>query len=319
MQRASWLNFSHSTFASHSERYERAEEYVDVIYKLLEGSWEDGAVLRDAAGGVYADPGKVHNIAHTGKYYSVPGIHTNEPSPQRTPVLFQAGTSEDGRQFSSRNAEAIFMTSYNPAGARKVVADLHRRIGEWGRRPSDVLIFQHLNFIVGSTEAEAKRKDAEALEYLSSETYMAFFSSVLDADLGAIDLDTPIGDFKTEALQGQLKALAEAAPDKSWTFREFVFSITTSRFVGTPEQIADELEAWRAVGVNGINVSYMTGAEDVHAFLDHVTPVLKKRGLMQTEYARGTMREKLYAGVEGLQALISTTVTRAPGIAGRVS
>ncbi|MFC9835570.1 hypothetical protein ACFVKB_17415 [Rhodococcus sp. NPDC127530] len=125
-------------------------------------------------------------------------------------------------------------------------------------------------------------------ERLSSETALAFFSSTMGTDLGTIELDAPVGDFKTEALQGQFRALADAAPDKTWTFRDVVMLFANKRFVGTPDQVADELEKWRDVGVNGINVTHMTGTDDVYLFLEQVTPVLQDRGLMQKEYAPGT-------------------------------
>ncbi|MFF0038875.1 NtaA/DmoA family FMN-dependent monooxygenase [Streptomyces mirabilis] len=298
-QKSAWTNLGHEAVGGHAARYERAEEYVTLLYKLLEGSWEDDAVVRDVAHGVFADPERVHDVHHDGTYFSVNGIHTNQPSPQRTPVLFQAGTSGDGRAFAARNAEAVFMANHNTRGARVVVDDLGERLTANGRKPSDVLFFEHMAFVVGSTEEEARRKDAEAQDMLSSETMLAFSSSTMGADLGSIDLDAPIGDFKTEALQGQFRALADAAPDKTWTFRDVVMFMASKRFVGTPEQIADELETWRDAGVNGINVTHLTGTDDIYAFLEHVTPVLQERGLAQKEYARGTLREKFFAGTPG--------------------
>src|SRR5262249_23045555 len=162
-----------------------------------------------------------------------------------------------------------------------------------GRRPSDALFFVHQNIIVGSTEEEARRKSAEADEYLSSEAALAFSSSTMGTDLSQMDLDSPVGNFETNALQGQFRALAEAAPDKSWTFREVVTSLTTYRIVGTPEQIADRLAEWRDAGIMGVNVGSVTGPEDTYDFLKHAAPVLQARGLMQKEYVPGTIREKM--------------------------
>lgn len=295
-QRSAWRNMGHDDVGEHKLRYERAEEFVTVLYKLLEGSWEDDAVIRDLERRVYADPKKVHDINHEGKYYRVPGIHQNEPSPQRVPVLFQAGTSEDGRQFATRNAEAIFFWPQNVQGARAVVDNMTARLNSSGRSPGDMHYFIHTNFVVGSTEAEARRKDEEALEYLSSETNLAFMSGTMGADLAEIELDSPVGDFDTNAVQGVAKALAEAAPDKSWTFREVVVALTRNRIVGGPESIADQLTEWRDAGVTGVNVGSITGAWDINDFADYVAPVLQERGLMQKEYAAGTLREKMFAG-----------------------
>jgi FMN-dependent oxidoreductase (nitrilotriacetate monooxygenase family) len=295
-QKSAWTNLGFDAVGAHTSRYERAEEYVTVIYKLLEGSWEDDAVVRDVERRVYADPTKVHEIDHEGKYFNIRGIHTNEPSPQRVPLLFQAGSSADGRDFAAQNAEAIFIAAHNTRGLRAVVDDLSARLKAKGRRPSDVLFFAHRNYVIGSTEEEARRKDATTQEVLSSETTLALSSSTMAVDLATIDLDAPVGDFQTNALQGQFKALAEAAPDKRWTFRDVVMYIIRNRFVGTPEQAADELEEWRAAGISGINVTMMTGTEDMYDFLKHVTPVFKQRGLMQKEYVPGTLREKFFAG-----------------------
>ena len=297
-QQASWRNFGHEARSSHGARYEQAEEYVTVLYKLLEGSWADDTVKRDTVNRIFADPSRVREIAHKGEYYSVPGIHTNEPSPQRTPVLFQAGSSDDGRQFAARNAEAMFIVSKTPNAAQMVIKDMHSRLASVGRRSSDILFFQHTNFIVGATEEEALKKDAEASEFIKDEANLIFYSSTLGTDLSKIDIDRPIGDFQPDTLQGTLKGLIESIPNKTLTFRDAMVLMTKNRLVGAPEQIAAKLEEWRAAGVHGINVGFVTGMNDVHRFIEHVTPLLKERGLMQKEYAPGTMREKLFVGTE---------------------
>ena len=298
LQRSAWQNLGHDDRASHADRYRRAEEFVQVVYKLLEGSWEDDAVVRQAEQGVYADPAKVHDVNHDGEFYRVPGIHVLEPSPQRIPVLFQAGTSDDGRDFAARNAEAMFMFSFSPEATAKVVADVHARMAKVGRRPEDILFYQALSVVVGSTEEEAQKKNALAEEWLSSETALAVASSNLDVDMGSIDPDRPMGDFKTEALSGTLKMIAESAPDPSRTFRQYASRMGKQRVVGTPDQIADEIERWQAAGVGGINLWSVTGTNDWYTILNELAPVLKKRGLMRENYVPGTMREKLFAGAE---------------------
>jgi long-chain alkane monooxygenase len=296
-QRSAWQNMGHDDVDLHGSRYVRGQEYVDVVYKLLEGSWDDDAVVRDQPRRVYADPSRVHDIQHKDDYYSVPGINLVEPSPQRLPLLFQAGSSDDGRSFAALNAEAIFIAARNLRGGESLISDVTRRMEAVGRRRSDVLFVQHLNVVLGSTEEEARAKAALAEEYFSDEAGLAFASSTMGVDLSAVDLDTPLKDFKTEALQGQLKGLADAAPDKRWTFRD-MFRHASNAFVGTPEQLADELAAWRDVGVDGINICHMTGTMDVYLFTEHAVPVLQERGLMQREYAPGTLREKMFAGTE---------------------
>lgn len=139
---------------AHDDRYAWADEYMDVVYKLWEGSWDDDAVIADKQAGIYADPAKVHRIDHRGKHYRVLGPHLTVPSPQRTPVLYQAGSSRAGRTFAAHHAEGTFIASPNPAGARKAIAETRRLAREAGRDPSDLLFIQGLSFVVGSTEEE---------------------------------------------------------------------------------------------------------------------------------------------------------------------
>jgi FMN-dependent oxidoreductase (nitrilotriacetate monooxygenase family) len=295
-QPSAWANLGFDHVPNHAERYGRAEEFVSVVYKLLEGSWEDDAVIRDTERRIFADPSKVHAIGHQGEIYRVPGIHPSQPSPQRVPVLFQAGSSGDGRAFSARNAEAVFITALNERGAAKVIADMKSLLAAENRRSSDLLYFVQTSIIVGSTEEEAKRKEAEADEYLSSEALLAFASSTMGVDLSEIDLDSPVGNFETNALQGQFRALAEAAPDKSWTFREVVKSTLTKRIAGHAR--ADRGRVGEVAGGGGQRHQHREPdrSGELYDFAEHVAPVLQARGLMQREYAPGTFREKLFSG-----------------------
>ncbi|MEV0688533.1 NtaA/DmoA family FMN-dependent monooxygenase [Nocardia sp. NPDC050378] len=293
-QPSAWRNAGFDDMEGHSTRYVRAQEYVDVVRKLLVESWEDKAVVRDVERKVYADPALVHPIEHEGTYYRVPGIGLSEPSPQRMPVTLQAGSSGDGRNFSARNAEAMFIGTDSPDGAAKMISDMTRRLEENGRSRSDMLFLQYFNVVLASTEEEAKRKNEELDEQLISEGNIAFTSSSMGTDLSQIDIDKPFADFKTESMQGILKGFIESAPDKSWTFRDMVRKLGSDRVVGTPEQIADELEKWRDVGgVDGINLNGQD-VQNTYDFLEHAVPVLQERGLMQREYRSGTLRDKLF-------------------------
>ena len=295
-RRSEARNLGRDDAAPHAERYAAAEEYAEVVYKLWERSWADGAVIRDRAAGRYSDETKVHAIDHEGPLYRVAGPHLAEPSPQRTPVLFQADSSETGRTFAARHAEGTFIAAHDPHSAAEVTADIRRRAVAQGRRPDDVLFIQGLTFVVGATEDEAKRKSAEIDEWLSDEAMLAHMSGTIGVDFAAIDLDRPIGDFTTERTQGIVASLAAAAPDKSKTFRELTRWAWSQRVVGTPEQIAEQLNRWRQAGVDGVNVIYITLPGTYADFIDHVAPVLAERGLMQREYRPGTLREKLFPG-----------------------
>jgi FMN-dependent oxidoreductase (nitrilotriacetate monooxygenase family) len=293
-------NLGFGGLPEHDERYERADEYLEVVYKLLEGSWEDDAVVRDAERRVYADPAKIHDIDHVGRFYpDVVGPHLSEPSRQRTPVLFQAGSSERGREFAARHAEAVFIIARSAAGARTQVEDVRARAARHGRHPGDILFYQGLSVIVGGTEAEARRKEAEIDAFASDEGYAAHMAGNLGIDLSAIDVDAPIGELSGANVQGVVRNLVEAAPDRTWRFGELLRYTADLRIVGTPEQVADELQTWAEAGVDGINLMYHTTPGSFADFVDGVTPVLQERGLAQREYAPGTLREKLADGRAG--------------------
>ena len=281
----------------HAERYQRAHEYVDVVYKLLEGSWEDDAVLRDTERLIYADPAKIHDINHVGKFYDVVGPHLSEPSPQRTPLLFQAGSSEDGREFAATHAEAVFLGAVSPEGATAQITDVRARAVRHGRDPGDILFFQGLTLIIGSTEDEAKRKIREYEELVSFDGFAAHLSGSIGVDLGAIDFDAPIGEIDSNGVKGFARSLIEAEPDKKWTFGEVLRRRAWQRpLAGTPEQVADQLQVWADAGVDGINVMYVTTPGTFADFTDHLAPVLRERGLLKRGYAPGTLRDKLFGG-----------------------
>ncbi len=290
-------NLGFGDLPSHEERYARAEEYMQVVYKLLEGSWEDDAVIRDVERGIYADPAKIHDIDHRGHFYpDVPGPHLAEPSPQRTPVLFQAGTSEWGRNFAARNAEAIFIVTRTPAAARETIDDIRDRAEALGRDREDIVFFQGMSFIVGGTEAEALAKAAEYDQGASVRGYAAHIGGAMGIDLADIDLEAPIGEVEQYNTQGIVKGLIDTAPDKTWTFGDLLAYRSINRIVGTPEQIADGLQEWVDAGVGGINIPYYVTPGSFADFIEGVTPVLQERGLQQSEYTPGTLREKLASG-----------------------
>lgn len=292
-------NFGGGGLASHEDRYGWAEEYVSAVYKLWEGSWDDGALVQDKADGVHADPEKVHKIYHRGERYSIDGPHLSSPSPQRTPVLFQAGSSGRGQQFCAANAVATFMLAAHPEAAAAYTAAVRSQTVAAGRRAEDLKFFQGLHFIVGGTESEADRKEAELDEYLDSGAMIAHIAGGLGVDLGGLDPDTPLGDFQTEGTQGHLESLRKSVPGGNPTLRDIAdFRGRAHRVKGTPEQIADRLEQWQDAGVDGINIINQILPGSYTDFIDGVLPELRSRGLAQTEYAPGSFREKLFGGGE---------------------
>lgn len=284
----------------HDTRYERADEYMDVVYKLWEHSWEDGAIVADEETGTYTDPDKVHPIGHKGRFFSVPGVHLVDPSPQRTPVLFQAGASERGRAFAARHAEAIFTTIANDlAELRTFVDDIRGRATKYGRDPQDVRIFPAIVPIVGGTEAAAQAKYEELTSYLSYEGTVSLLSGHTGVDFSQFDPDEYVEDVYTDASHGFLQKYTVASTSRRWTVREAVLhhglGIGATKVVGTPEQIADELEAMSQQGdADGFNIIQAASPATFEDFIDHVVPVLQARGIYRKEYEASTLRENLF-------------------------
>lgn len=282
---------------SHRDRYDRADEYLEVAYKLWEGSWEDDAVLVDTAGGIYADPTKIHRINHSGPHYQVAGPHLCEPSLQRTPLLFQAGSSERGREFAARHAECVFVMT-SRASLRNdvnVVRDVRQRAERYGRSARDLRFFQGLSPVIGGTEAEAKAKEADYIDQISTEGALAHTSGSLGVDLSDIDPDEPLEKLNTESVRGIVKELIESAPPGTHTFRDLARLRLAGQFLtGTPEQVADELESWADHGIDGFNLVYSVTPGSFTDFIDAVVPVLQSRGRVQREYAPGPLREKIF-------------------------
>jgi FMN-dependent oxidoreductase (nitrilotriacetate monooxygenase family) len=290
-------NLGFGDLPPHDERYDRAEEYLEVCYKLWEGSWEDDAVVADRANRVYADPAKVHLVNHSGRFYDVVGPHLSEPSPQRTPLLFQAGSSDRGRDFAASHAECIFVvgSQQGPSSAGRIAADVRARAVAAGRRATDIKVFQGLSPVVGGTEAEARAKEAGLREQLSDDGALAHMSGNIGADLAAVDPDQPLHTFNSNGVAGIIKNLIDAAPDKSVTFRDLLRRRMAGSFLtGTPEQLADRFAAWGDAGVDGFNLVYTTTPGTFADFVDGVVPVLQARGLMQRDYEPGPLRQKLF-------------------------
>ena len=281
----------------HDARYDQADEYLEVAYKLWEGSWEDGAVVADRSTGVYANPAKVHAIDHVGAHYQVAGPHLCEPSPQRTPLLFQAGSSNRGRDFAARHAECVFVVTSRKAMAsgNDVVADVRKRAAALGRRPEDVHFYQGISPVVGGTEAEAKAKAAEYVEQLSTEAALAHLSGSIGVDLGAIDPDRPLETFDSQAMTGVAYQLLKSAPPGTRTFRDLARANMSGQFlVGAAEQVADTLQSFGEAGIDGFNLVYSVTPGTFVDFIDGVVPILQQRGLVQRQYEPGPLRQKLF-------------------------
>lgn len=279
----------------HDRRYDQADEYLEVLYKLWEGSWENDAVLNDPQQRIYAQPAKVHKVEHHGEFYQVEGYHLCEPSPQRTPVLFQAGSSERGLLFAGQHAECVFISGQNPAATKVQVDKVRASAVAAGRSPEDVKVFMGLNVVVGATEELAQAKLAEYRRYASAEAGVAHFSASTGIDFSQYELDEPIQHVKGNAIQSATKILQ----NNDWTRRKLLDQHALGgryfTVVGSPEQVADELERWIAeTGLDGFNLTRLVTPESYADFIDLVIPELQRRGSYKTAYSSGTLREKLF-------------------------
>jgi len=270
-----------------------------VVYKLWEGSWEDDAVLHDRAAGVYADPRKVHAIRHQGRYYSVPGFFLCEPSRQRTPVLYQAGTSAAGRAFAGRHAEGVFISGQRPDIVRRLVDGVRGEAATAGRDPRSLKFFAIMTVVAAPTDAEAKAKFQEYKTYASIEGNLARLSGITHVDISQLDLDQPLEYSETPGIQGILANFTKADPSRRWTPREIADFMSVSSFgpavVGSPITVADELERWvEQADIDGFNLVDVMPPASFIDFVDLVVPELQRRGRMWRDYEGSTLRESIY-------------------------
>ncbi|RAU46075.1 MULTISPECIES: LLM class flavin-dependent oxidoreductase [unclassified Pseudomonas] len=281
----------------HDRRYDQADEYLEVLYKLWEGSWADDAVIENRQSRVYAQAAKVHKVRHRGEFYQVEGYHLCEPSPQRTPVLFQAGSSDRGLQFAGNNAECVFISGQNKTATREQVDRVRASAVAAGRDPDDIKVFMGLNVIVGATEDAAHARHAEYLAYASAEAGLAHFAASTGIDFANYELGEPIQHVKGNAIQSATKILR----NNDWTRQKLLDQHALGgryiTLVGSPEQVADELESWIAeTGLDGFNLTRIVTPETYEDFIDLVIPELQRRGSYKTAYEHGTLREKLFSG-----------------------
>ncbi|PLV21219.1 LLM class flavin-dependent oxidoreductase [Pseudomonas guariconensis] len=279
----------------HDRRYDQADEYLQVLYKLLEGSWDDDAVVADRERRVYAEPGKVRKVQHQGEFYKVEGYHLCEPSPQRTPVLFQAGSSSRGLAFAGQHAECVFISGQDQAATRAQVDKVRAAARAAGRDPRAIKVFMGITVIVAPTEAQARAKHAEYLRHASPEAGVAHFASSTGIDFAAYGLDEPIGFAKGNAIQSATRQLQ----DNVWTRRRLLQQHALGgryvTLVGAPEQVAEQLIDWiDQTGLDGFNLTRTVTPESFEDFIDLVVPDLQRRGRYKTAYSEGTLREKLF-------------------------
>ncbi|CAG2137115.1 LLM class flavin-dependent oxidoreductase [Cupriavidus plantarum] len=299
----------------HDARYDRADEFLDVCYALWEGGWEDGAVVRDREAGVYGDPARIHRVRHDGEHFRTDGVFQCEPSPQRTPLLFQAGGSDRGTRFAARHAECIFVGAPTPAGLRRTVDRLRDALRQAGRDPASVRIFAMFTVIVDETEALAKARHDAYRARVSYDGALALLSGWTGIDLSRYAPDDTLAYVDTNAGQSALASFSKLDPSRTWTVRDAVEFVGIGGrggvAVGDPRQVADTLEAWMdETGVDGFNLASVEMPRTFEDIVAHLVPELQRRGVYKTEYADGTLREKL----TGTDAQPASATLQAPHV-----
>ena len=283
----------------HDERYDLADEYLDVVYKLWEKSWDDDAVVNDKARGIYADPAKVHPINHAGRHYQVPGIHLCEPSPQRTPLLYQAGTSPRGTRFAARHAEATFVSGPSKTVVKRYADELRAAVRQGGRDGDALLIYAQALVITGATAEEARAKHADYLRHVNIEAALVLLSGWTGVDFSRYPLDATIDYIDSPAGRSALASFSQADPNRKWTVREAAEYIGLGGrgpvIVGDARQVADQLESWLdETGIDGFNLAFAVAHDSMADVVAHIVPELQRRGRYRREYDEGTLRHKLF-------------------------
>lgn len=277
---------------------------MEVVYKLWNSSWRDDAAIPPSdPGGHYADPSRVREIQHFGKHYRVPGAHICEPSPQRTPFIFQAGTSRAGKAFAAKHAEAVFLGGSHPALVRKQVDDIRRQVAEQGRDPSSVKIIAATLVIVASTDEEAQAKFEKLASFGNGEGALALFGgfSGYDLDRYADDQDVRFGDEPAvQTLVNNWAATVPGTDGVTWSKKTIADYLMVGgmgkKIIGSVETVADELERWvDEADVDGFKFKFATIPGTFDDIIDLLVPELRRRGRFWDDYEveGGTFRETM--------------------------
>ncbi|KAJ5814600.1 hypothetical protein N7474_006377 [Penicillium riverlandense] len=288
----------------HDDRYAVAEEYIKVAYKLWESSWRQDAVVLDRERGIYTDPELVREINHVGKYFNVPGPHLCQPSPQRTPVILQAGTSKAGKTFAAQHAEAIFVAGHSPSVVAKNVAEIRELAKtEYGRDPQSIKFLALLCPVLGKTEEEAFEKFKYYRSLGSIDGALALFGGWTGIDLNKYEDEEELRHVQSNAIRSAVEGWSRATPEVGkWTKNTVGQHITVGGLgatpVGTATQVADNMERWvEEADVDGFNLAYAVKPGSFKDIIDLLIPELRRRGLFWDDYAvpKGTYRENLFA------------------------
>ena len=293
------LNYSKAEHPQHDLRYRMAVEYLEVA-KGLWDSWEDDAFVRNKETGQFIDPHKLHRVNHKGEFFSVQGPLTISRSKQGRPILIQAGSSEAGKEFASQVADAVFTGQATIEDAQEFYQDVKGRAVKHGRRSEEILMLPGCNPIVGATSEEAEAKYQEISNLVVIDDALNYLGRYFnDIDFTQYDLDEQfpdLGDFARNGWESATDRIKKVSREEGLTLRQMALRSTTpkSPFIGTPEQVADTMQAWFEAGAaDGFMMNASVLPQGFNDFVDLVLPVLKDRGLFRTEYEHDTLRGNL--------------------------
>lgn len=280
---------------AHDERYERAEEYMEVCYALW-NSIGDDAILADKQTGQFADPSKVRRVKHAGRYFDCWTVSPAWPSAQRRPVLFQAGSSGRGQQFAAKHADVVFAVQPKLTGMKKFM-DQFQAVSRSESGAATPVSFG-IQPVIGGTEEEARAKLQTYKDRIPIEVALTRLGGTLGMDFAGHELDAPLKESRTDASQGLMKAMTSMMDGDSFTLREaamhYALAMGMPQLVGTPEQVADQIEhIWRETGCHGFNVTPTINPSSMEDFVDQVVPILQRRDIYRTTYEGTTFRDNL--------------------------
>ena len=294
------MNFSRDKHLDHEKRYAKGDEFVRVV-KGLWDSWRDGALVKNKANGVFLDSDKLTELNHKGDFFSVKGPLNVPNSPQRHPVLIQAGSSETGKNFAAKHAEVVFTNQKDFDGAREFYDSVKHKVLEAGRLEDEVIIMPGLAPILANTKSEAEQRKEHLEELITPERGLKTISSILGGmDLGVYSLKEPLPYLQVEdsSIQQRIEALLHIANEYNYSLGELAQHMASrnghNTFVGTPEELAEKMIYWFENGAaDAFNIMPTVLAEDLNIFVDEVVPILQNRGYVKCEYSHSTLRGHL--------------------------
>ncbi|QAY67180.1 LLM class flavin-dependent oxidoreductase [Paenibacillus protaetiae] len=291
-------NYSRTSHPTHAERYRIAEEYLEVARGLWD-SWEDDAFVRDKASGVFFDPSKMHRLNHEGEHFSVQGPLNIARSKQGHPVVFQAGSSEAGRNLAAKSADAVFTHYDTVEEGAAFVQDVKQRAAAYGRSPDEILILPGIGTIIGRTQEEAEQKYEQLTELVTIDKALDYLGRFFEHfDFSQFPLDEPfpeLGDLGSNSFQSGTDKIKREAKELGLTLRQVALRSATPkpRYIGTPETVADLIQADFEAGAGDGFIIHATTPTGLDEFVDQVIPILQERGIFRTEYESDTLRGNL--------------------------